>query len=149
MTAGKIGNRDFQLDLDAKSFRLMGFRMVHARVLLFVSMLSLCLLSTINLTVGFDAALLSHDAWLFMFGLTLGYVAGVLIGIRRAEAPALQPAATSSQVIPLSDRVKTIADDPHRKLEAVKLYLEESGASLVQAKVAVETYINRDPALRN
>ena len=42
----------------------------------------------------------------------------------------------------LSDRVKEIARDPGRKIEAIKLYRDESGAGLAQAKEAVEAYIN-------
>ena len=41
---------------------------------------------------------------------------------------------------PLSDRVKELARDPTRKIEAIKVYREETGASLVEAKEAVETY---------
>jgi ribosomal protein L7/L12 len=43
---------------------------------------------------------------------------------------------------PLSDRVKALADDPARKIEAIKVYREETGAGLAEAKAAVEAYIN-------
>ena len=43
---------------------------------------------------------------------------------------------------PPSDRVKEIARDPARKIEAIKLYREETGAGLADAKAAVEAYIN-------
>lgn len=46
--------------------------------------------------------------------------------------------------LPLSDRVKEIAHDPSRKIEAIKVYREETGASLSDAKQAVEEYI-RNP----
>jgi len=46
------------------------------------------------------------------------------------------------QGLPLSERVKEIASDPARKIEAIKLYREESGASLKEAKDAVEAFIN-------
>ncbi len=42
---------------------------------------------------------------------------------------------------PLSDRVKEIARDPARKIEAIKLCREETGASLADAKQDVEDYI--------
>jgi ribosomal protein L7/L12 len=42
----------------------------------------------------------------------------------------------------LSDRVKNLARDPRRKIEAIKVYREETGTSLVEAKEAVETFIN-------
>jgi hypothetical protein len=43
---------------------------------------------------------------------------------------------------PLSDRVRGLADDPARKIEAIKVYREETGAGLAEAKAAVEAYIN-------
>ncbi|HEX4592201.1 MAG TPA: ribosomal protein L7/L12 [Gemmataceae bacterium] len=43
---------------------------------------------------------------------------------------------------PLSDRVKEIARDPARKIEAIKVYREETGAGLAEAKQAVEAYVN-------
>src|SRR5262245_53720078 len=43
---------------------------------------------------------------------------------------------------PLSDRVKVLADDPGRKIEAIKVYREETGAGLAEAKAVVEAYVN-------
>jgi len=37
--------------------------------------------------------------------------------------------------------VKELARDPSRKIEAIKVYRDESGASLYDAKQAVEDYI--------
>jgi hypothetical protein len=48
-----------------------------------------------------------------------------------------------TQGLPLSDRVKELADDPSRKIEAIRLYREETGAGLAEAKEAVEAYIHR------
>ena len=42
----------------------------------------------------------------------------------------------------LSERVKEIARDPKRKIEAIKTYRDETGAGLAEAKEAVELYIN-------
>jgi hypothetical protein len=42
----------------------------------------------------------------------------------------------------LSDRVKQLASDPERKIEAIKAYREETGAGLAEAKEAVEAFIN-------
>ena len=44
--------------------------------------------------------------------------------------------------LPPSDRVKEIARDPNRKIEAIKVYREETGAGLAEAKEAVEAFIN-------
>jgi ribosomal protein L7/L12 len=41
----------------------------------------------------------------------------------------------------LSDRVKQLAADPARKIEAIKAYREETGVGLAQAKEAVEAFI--------
>ncbi len=47
----------------------------------------------------------------------------------------------TTELLPLSERVKEIARDPTRKIEAIKFYREETGASLAEAKQAVEDYI--------
>jgi hypothetical protein len=43
---------------------------------------------------------------------------------------------------PLSDRVRALADDPARKIEAIRVHREEAGAGLAEAKAAVEAYIS-------
>jgi hypothetical protein len=47
-----------------------------------------------------------------------------------------------TQGLPLSARVKQLADDPARKIEAIKVHREETGAGLAEAKEAVEAYIH-------
>jgi len=42
---------------------------------------------------------------------------------------------------PLSDRCKEAALDPSRKIEAIKIYREETGLGLRDAKAAVEDFI--------
>ncbi|OYQ64496.1 hypothetical protein B9G53_11225 [Pseudanabaena sp. SR411] len=44
----------------------------------------------------------------------------------------------------LSDRVKQVALDPYRKLEAIKLYREETGTGLREAKEAIEEFIEHN-----
>jgi hypothetical protein len=41
----------------------------------------------------------------------------------------------------LSEEVKALADDPGRKIEAIKLHREQTGLGLKEAKDAVETYM--------
>ena len=41
-----------------------------------------------------------------------------------------------------SDRVKQLASDPARKIEAIKVYSEETGTGLAEAKEAVESFIS-------
>ena len=50
--------------------------------------------------------------------------------------------ADPTRGLPLSDRVKQLADDPARKIEAIKVYREETGEGLAEAKEAVEAYIH-------
>ena len=48
----------------------------------------------------------------------------------------------SLQGLALSDRVKEIANDPARKIQAIKAYRDETGVGLKEAKDAVEAYMN-------
>jgi ribosomal protein L7/L12 len=48
-----------------------------------------------------------------------------------------------AQGFPLSEQVKDLARDPGRKIEAIKVYREETGASLKDAKDAVEAFIEQ------
>jgi hypothetical protein len=43
---------------------------------------------------------------------------------------------------PLSPRVQQLASDPAKKIEAIKVHREETGAGLAEAKAAVEAYLN-------
>ena len=45
-------------------------------------------------------------------------------------------------LLPLSDRVKQMAVDPGRKIEAIIAYREETGAGLAEAKEAIESFAN-------
>ena len=47
-----------------------------------------------------------------------------------------------SQRLRISERVKQLARDPANKIEAIKVYREETGAGLADAKEAVEAYID-------
>ena len=47
-----------------------------------------------------------------------------------------------AQKPPLSDRVKQLASEPATKIEAIKVYREETGAGLAEAKEVVEAFIN-------
>jgi hypothetical protein len=46
-----------------------------------------------------------------------------------------------TQDLQLSNRVKELARDLARKIEAIKIYREETGAGLAEAKEAVEAFI--------
>ncbi len=49
----------------------------------------------------------------------------------------------------ISDRVKQMALDPYRKLEATKLYRAETGVGLKEAKEAIEEFIEHNHNLQN
>ena len=40
------------------------------------------------------------------------------------------------------NHLEELAADPRRKIEAIKVYREETGAGLAEAKEAVEAFIN-------
>jgi len=42
----------------------------------------------------------------------------------------------------LSDKVKSLAEDPSQKIAAIKLHREETGCGLREAKEAIEAYID-------
>jgi ribosomal protein L7/L12 len=44
----------------------------------------------------------------------------------------------------LSDRVKQVALDPYRKIEAIKLYRAETQSGLREAKEAIEEFLERN-----
>jgi ribosomal protein L7/L12 len=59
--------------------------------------------------------------------------------IQHGIAPDRQDRPIPAQ--PPSDRVKQLASDSSRKIEAIKVYREETGAGLAEAKEAVEAHI--------
>jgi len=56
--------------------------------------------------------------------------------------PGTAPSAKTPQRSPVSDRVREIAIDPTRKIEAIKIHRDETGVSLEEAKAAVESVLN-------
>ena len=44
----------------------------------------------------------------------------------------------------LSERVKQMALDPYRKIEAIKIYREENGTGLKEAKEAIEDFLDNN-----
>jgi hypothetical protein len=72
--------------------------------------------------------------WAASFLMVLLYTVFNLRAIFGASSRSQPPA-------PLSDRVKELARDPTRKIEAIALYREETGAGLAEAKESVEAYV--------
>jgi hypothetical protein len=73
--------------------------------------------------------------WFASIGMVFAYSASAFLG--RAMR-----GADGSKASPPSDRVKEIARDPARKIEAIKIYREETGTGLAEAKEVVEAYID-------
>jgi hypothetical protein len=134
----------FQLDPKAKSFRMTGFRWYDAPVLLLSLVIAVCWQTGVNAFFSSGSSFLHQDTAPVIFGLTLGYLLGVCIGTFRSKASAHPQASdTWPQTLELSARVKAIADQPERFIEAIKVCREETGAGLAEAKAAVEAYVHR------
>jgi hypothetical protein len=131
----------FQLDPKAKSFQMTGFRWSHAPSLL----ASLAFYFLGPAVIAFGLSFLNNGASLIILSLALSYLAVRWFGKWRSDVPGqLPPRDTLSESFLLSERVKAIADDPDRVIEAIKAYREESGAGLADAKSAVEAYVRRE-----
>jgi hypothetical protein len=145
----KVNQGSFFYDPNAKSFQLTGFRWRDAPALIIGLMMSFLLLTGMNLAwAGLQVALPAEAVWLLL-GVSIGYLLGIWVGRRPAavvECP--QPQRLGQEDNPgaaftdLSDSVKAMADDG-RKLEAVKLHMEQKGLELQKAKDAVESYMGK------
>ena len=66
----------------------------------------------------------------------------VIINIASLNGTAMSSRSVNTTTLPpLSDRCKEAASDPARKIEAIKIYREETGLGLREAKAAVEAFI--------
>ncbi len=145
----KVNEGSFFYDPNAKSFQLTGFQWRDAPALIIGLMMSFLLLTGMNLAwAGLQVALPAEAVWLLL-GVSIGYLLGIWVGRRPAavvECP--QPQRLGQEDNPgaaftdLSDSVKAMADDG-RKLEAVKLHMEQKGLELQKAKDAVESYMGK------
>jgi hypothetical protein len=93
------------------------------------------------------------DAWHRMMAGCAFFVIAALVNIyekldqilRKLQRPSVGGMPTADQL--LSERVKQLASDPARKIEAIQAHREETGAGLAEAKEAVEAFIDRkEPA---
>lgn len=135
----------FQLDPKAKSFQMTGFRWRDAPAWLLWLVLGFGFQVVVSVVIGYGMSFLSREASLVITGMCLGYIARGWIEAWGSTSPAKRPSPDASSKSPeLSERVKAIADDPDRFIEAIKAYREESGAGLADAKNAVEAYVRRE-----
>ena len=96
---------------------------------------ALALVTGLALAIDWLANLVSYELRLFLAGLAAGWLLSACLTAwgNRTSRPAGGP---------LSERVKELARGPDRKFEAIRVYREETGASLAEAKTAVEGYLD-------
>ena len=88
--------------------------------------------------------------WLILAGFltTIGFCANITSRIRRIERKLdvllrYQGIDATKQDYAFSERVKELlAADPPLRIEALKVYREETGASLRESKEAIDSFIN-------
>jgi hypothetical protein len=127
-------NQSLQSDHGVTSFRPSDFGVRDLPYIL----VALAALTGLGLAIDWVANLLSHDLRLFLGGLAAGWLLSACLTAwrdrrRRTSRP---PGA------PLSERVKELARGPDHKLEAIRVYREETGAGLAEAKTAIEGYLD-------
>ena len=145
----KVNEGSFFYDPNATSFQLTGFQWRDAPAFIIGLMMSFLLLTGMNLAwAGLQVVLPAEALWLLL-GVSIGYFLGIWVGRRPAAVVACpQPQRLGQEynpgatLIDLSDSVKAMADDG-RKLESVKLHMEQTGLELQEAKDAVESYMGK------
>ena len=85
-----------------------------------------CLFTIVLITLSLQSSIRRLEKKMKRMDLSLS----VLLNRMEIEVPSL-----------ISDQVKQLALDPYRKIEAIKLYRGETGASLLEAKEAIEEFI--------
>jgi hypothetical protein len=75
-----------------------------------------------------------------LIALSVGFVVLIIVLVL-FQRPRYSGPRDVSKLPPLSESVKSLARDPGRKIEAIKMYREETGRGLAEAKDAVEAYM--------
>ena len=140
LKSDSMDDRSFHLDNQVKSFRLYPpIRWKDVPLNLLLLALVVLLLTGFNFAASKLLNFLNRDALLVLVGLCVGFQLAVWIHRARRDSRASRagnPAAAALN--PISDRVRALASDPTRKIEAIKVYQEESGVGLAEAKSIVE-----------
>jgi len=66
----------------------------------------------------------------------------LLVGLLIGNLDPFEAKNARSQNAPASERVKLLAVDPKRKIEAIRVYRQETGAGLKVAKDVVEAWVS-------
>jgi len=138
-----VNDRSFQLDNRVKSFRLyppIRWKDLPLNFLLLV--LVLLLLTGFNFAASKLLGFLNREVLLVLIGLCVGFQLAIWI-LRYRNHFRSRHVQESKQAGArlVSDRVQAVAADPSRKIEAIRLFQEESGLGLAEAKEAVEELI--------
>lgn len=142
-----IEKSDFKLDPESQSFRMTGsvdpgVRWGDLPGMLLVLALLIGLFVGMNVLFFASSRVLSEQlqwvAWGLVAGLLVGYRMGARSGRRREREESAPLPPVSEQVVQLAGEQGLIA--------AIKLYREETGADLRQAKRAVEACLEDDAA---
>jgi hypothetical protein len=126
-------DKSFRLDPAAKSFRPSDFGVRDLPLIL----VTIGLVTLIAFGLSFLTALISPEFRIFIGGLAAGLMLSSGVAHWRVKPRKQVPPR------PLSEKVKSLARDPNRKIEAIKVYREETGAGLAEAKEAVEDYVRQ------
>jgi hypothetical protein len=86
------------------------------------------------------------DLWVYLALLACLELVQMQLRAAQKTSPSPSPPTDGSSQGPtgpggLSEEVKTLANDPNKKIQAIALYREQTGAGLKEAKDAVEAYI--------
>ena len=104
-----------------------------------VASIYLLIAITLLAVTGEASSILRTIGYFIMFGVAVSL--SILFSVLAIRERGREARGSGDQAA-LSDRVKQLASDPSQKIEAIKVYREETGASLVEAKEAVEAFIN-------
>jgi Ribosomal protein L7/L12 C-terminal domain len=139
-SSGSTDDRSFRLDSRTKSFRLyppVRWKDVPLGLLLLV--LVVVLLTGINFAASKLLGFLNRETLLVIIGVCVGFQLAIwILRYRSQRASAQRVESRNAGLGPVSDRVRVLASDPNRKIEAIKALQEETGLGLAEAKAAVE-----------
>jgi ribosomal protein L7/L12 len=93
----------------------------------------LFILLVLGVLMRLDSQWTTVVLFLAAMAIAIGYI---------VQASRAAPARGAGSKAALSERVKEIASDPSRKVEAIQAYREETGASLAAAQEVVDAFIN-------
>ena len=141
--AASVDDSSFRLDSRVQSFRLyppVRWRDVPLNLLLLV--LVLLVLTGFNFAASKLLGFLDRDVLLVLIGICAGFQLAIwFVRFRNHSRSGRGQGTTPAGAYLVSDRVRALAADPSRKIEAIRLLQEDSGLGLAEAKAAIEELI--------